>query len=188
MPRVPSTLQVAHVEEMLHRISDDLSLITDYPLSLADAETEVATTRAAGTGGIHISFRLGIVEGEKRHHGCLLVPLADAVTFACGLMMLPEGVIASKRGESELDDVTKDALLEVGNFVTGATEEALRALGVGDETVVFEGCQGVRPDVRPALIYDEGDELVVGRARATLGDYPPGEVLLMVPEAGLPSD
>jgi hypothetical protein len=44
----------------------------------------------------------------------------------------------------------------------------------------------VRPDVRPALIYNEGDRLLVGRARGRIHEYPEFDMILMLPElAGL---
>ena len=57
----------------------------------------------------------------------------------------------------------------------------MRALGVEGVQVGSEGCQGVKPDVRPALEYIEGDELVLGRAEAQIGDFDPFEMLLMIP-------
>jgi len=58
---------------------------------------------------------------------------------------------------------------------------ALRPPGDEETMVRSEGCQGVRADVRPAFAYDEGSELIVGRAHMTLHDFDPFGVVLMLP-------
>lgn len=178
--------QIECVEEIFQRVASDLSMIADRELTLQTTGVEVRDGRPAGAGKIHISFRLGFRIGEDRHHGCLLVPLPDAIALACSLMMVPEDVLVSSRTLTHLDETTKDAMLEVGNFITGATECALRALGIDAVKVSFEGCQGVRADVRPALTYREGDPLLVGRAQITLAEFPADEVVLMVPPEVVP--
>jgi len=73
-------------------------------------------------------------------------------------------------------------MLEVGNFIGGAADAALReAVGVKAK-VRAEGCQGVRPDIRPALVYNEGDSLLVGKAKGRIHDYPEFDLILMLPE------
>jgi len=39
--------------------------------------------------------------------------------------------------------------------------------------------------VRPALVYREGDPLVVGRAALAMAEFPEDTVVLLVPAAGL---
>ena len=51
----------------------------------------------------------------------------------------PGDVVRASRSLETLDGTTKDALLEVGNFICGATESALRALNLDDLEVGFEG-------------------------------------------------
>jgi len=168
---------------MLQRIAGDLSMIADREYRLGPITTGVTETRPVGASKIHVSFRFGVAVDGTRHHGCLLVPLPDAIGLACCLMMVPDDVLVASRGHQKLDDPTKDALLEVGNFVAGAAAGALEALGRTGMQVVFEGCQGVKPDVRPALVYREGDALLFARAQATLGEFEPGEVVLVLPAA-----
>lgn len=186
MTETCTSTQLECVEEIFQRIASDLSMIADRELTLKTTGVEVCDARPAGEGKIHISFRLGFRVGEERHHGCLVVPLPDAISLACSLMMVPEDTLVTSRTLTNLDETTKDAMLEVGNFVTGATECALRALGIDAVKVSFEGCQGVRADVRPALTYRDGDPLVVGRAQINLADFPADEVLLMVPPELVP--
>lgn len=180
-----SAEQVECVEEILQRIAGDLSMITDRELLVGATEVAVESTRPAGRGKIHVSFRLGFQCPSGGWQGCLLVPLPDAISLACCLMMVPADVLRSNRAKTTLDGATKDAMLEVGNFICGATDAALRALGLDEVKVSFEGCQGVKTNVRPALVYREGDPLVVGRAQLALAEFPEDTTLLLVPAAAL---
>ena len=181
-----SESQVQCVEEVFQRIASDLSMIADRELALESIETSLMEQRPEGRDKIHISFRLGFQLGEDDEtHGCLLVPLPDAISLACALMMVPPEVMQTSRTQETLDNTTKDAMLDVGNFVCSATDAALRVLGVEDVKVVFEGCQGVRPDVRPAMVYQEGDPLVVGRAEAGLAELPKDTMILVLPARAL---
>ena len=182
MPSTCTEDQVTCVEEVLQRVASDLSMIADKDIVIENVETERVAKRPAAEGAIHISFRLGFRVGADVLHGCFVVPLTSAITLACSLMMMQRDVIEEYRGRTELDGPSKDAMLEVGNFVCGGADAAMRALGREDVQVCFEGCQGVRPDVRPALIYEEGDPLVVGRASMVLGDFAAEPVTLILPE------
>ena len=57
----------------------------------------------------------------------------------------------------------------------------LRELLDGGRKIRSEGCQGVRANVRPALVYEEGTPLVAGKARATIEGHPAFEVTLVLP-------
>ena len=133
-------------------------------------------------GLIHISFKLHVETGQGRLHGCLLVPLPDAISLACYVLEIPDGAIESRRRLDELDESMKDAMLEIGNFVGGSVEAALRSLGMSGIKVHSEGCQGVRANVRPALVYEEGTPLVVGRATIQLDGLPESEAILILPD------
>lgn len=170
------------VEEVLQRIAADLSMITDRELVVGQSRVNRCSERPAGEDQVHISFRIAFEQGDQLRHGCVLMPLPDAISLACYLMMVPDENIEDRRALEDLDETTKDALLEVGNFIGGAADAALReAVGVRAR-VRSEGCQGVRASVRPAMIYNEGDPLVVGRAKATVHDFPEFELLMMLPE------
>lgn len=169
------------VEEILQRVASDLSMISDRDFEIEETAVERADQRPAGAGQIHISFRLGIHCEDEVKHGCVLLPLPEAISLACYLMMVPDDGVASKRPEMKLDVTTKDAMMEVANFIAGAADNALREAFQLKVKVRSEGCQGVRPDVRPALVYEEGTELIVGRARAQIHEYPGFELLLLLP-------
>ena len=129
-----------------------------------------------------MSFLFGAEECESLNHVTLLIPLPDAITLASFLMMLPDETVRERRNLTSLDAALKDAMLEIGNFVGGAVDAALRALETNVSRVRFEGCQGVRADIRPALVYREGDPLIVGRAKVAIGAYEPTEMIVMLPE------
>lgn len=182
MTETCSTTQAQLVEEVLHRIASDISMITDRELDVVVQDVERHAERPAGKGKIHISFRMGFEQEGGVQHGCLLLPLPDAISLACYLMMVPDDSVKSKRNLKELDETLKDAMLEVGNFIGGAADAAMRESVGPVAKVRAEGCQGVRPNVRPALLYNEGEPLIVGRAKGTIHEYPEFEMILILPE------
>ena len=181
MSQEASQSETQCTEEIFQRIAGDLSMIADKELEVLDLSATVQNHRPVGAGSIHISFRLGLTAGDATHHGCLLVPLAEAITLAGSLMMLTDEDITERRGLESLDDPTKDAMIEVGNFVAGATEAAYRALDLPFQ-ITFEGCQGVRADVRPALIYEEESPLVVAQAKVQLAEFGESTCVLVLPQ------
>lgn len=177
------------VRELLGRMAADLSMIVDREIHVGEPTVTRELRRAEGRSRIHISFKLGFQTPEGRMHGCLLVPLPDAISLAAYLMMVPDDTVRSHRNVTSLDRTTKEAMLEVGNFIGGAADAVVRWLFPGGHSVRSEGCQGVRANVRPALVYEEGSELVVARARARVHDFPEFELVVLLPVLpGLVSD
>ena len=166
---------------VLGRMATDLSMIMDREFVVEDAQVERRTQRPVGGSQVHLSFKLGIEVGGWSRQGCLLVPLPDAIALAAFLMMLPDGEVAQERHRTELDGPFKEALLEVGKFLAGACDSVLRPALPLESTTRSDGCQGVRANVRPALSYSEGDELLVVRARARVHDFEPFELILTLP-------
>jgi len=168
------------IEAIFERIAADLGMIIDKEIRISSVSAGRETKRPAGQEAIHISFKLGVRYDGEAKQGCLLIPLPDAITIASYLMMIPDESVEVHRAATELDRSMKDAILEVGNFIGGAADAVLRGISAR-ASVRAEGCQGVRPDIRPALAYQEGSELVVGRAQAQVAGYPPFEALLLLP-------
>lgn len=168
------------VEGLLGRIGGDLGMILDRPIAFEGTRCERLAARAAGKDHIHVSFRFDVRGRTERGEGCLLLPLPDAMTLAACLMMATEEEVVEARAVGYPDASAKDALLEIDNFVASACDAVVRDL---DECVSIQptGCQGVRADVRPALDYEEGSELLVARSQARVGDFEPFELLLMLP-------
>lgn len=172
---------LALAEGVLERVATDVAMITDHEFVIESVATERVRERTHGRGKVHISFKQAYqVRGETRH-GCVLVPLPDAMCLAGYLMMVPDEAVKKRRDDKEPDQMTKDALLEMANFVGAAVDGALReGLGIG-VTVRSEGCQGVRANVRPAFPYEEGDPLLSVTARAKIHDFPAFDMIVMVP-------
>lgn len=168
-------------EESFQRIAGDLAMIADRTIELVSFRAERATQRVAGRATVHVSFKLGFQQHGEIVHGALVVPLAEAITLGCYLMMVPDDGVKSKRALHTLDPGLKDALMEVGNFVGGATDAALRGLGIPDIKVRSEGCQGVKANVRPAFTYAEGAPLIVATAKLRIHSWPAFDALLMLP-------
>jgi len=171
---------------LLGRVCDDLAAIIDRPLEVASVDTRRSTTKAAGADQIHISHRLGFFGPDGAYHGCFLVPLPDAISMAASLMMVPDEAVAVRRSATDLDRATKDALLELADFIGGSSDAVVRTWS--DEqlfSVRSEGCQGVRAGAPPNFVHASESELVVARARSRLHTYPEFELLAMVPAAVL---
>ena len=169
------------VENMLERISADLGMIIDREFKISSATVERADKRAEGRSKIHISFKLCFKSKGESLHGCALMPLPDAISLAAYLMMVPDDAVKTHRSTTNLDRSTKDAMLEVGNFVGGATDAVVRSWFSDKISVRSQGCQGVRANVRPAFPRTEGEELILGRATARIHDFPEFEIILMLP-------
>ena len=172
------------VQELFGRVARNIGALLAQSFEVSSMKSETNTTRAVGADLIHISFKLALSRGEERGHGCLLVPLPEAITLAGHLLMEPESVIAEARERSELEPELMEAMQDLGSFIGGAAEEVFRELGSEDVSVRSEGCQGVRPDCAPSFPYEEGDDLIVGRAQARINESPAFEMLLMLPRAG----
>lgn len=167
--------------DILERISSDLGMIIDREFAIDRIKVSRAEKRPEGKSKIHISFRIGFRTPNSVMQGCMLIPLPDALTLSAYLMMVPDDAIKSHRNTTTLDSGTKDAMLEVGNFIGGASDAVIRGLFPEGYSVRFEGCQGVRANVRPALEYTEGDTLVVAKSKAKIHDLPGFDLILMLP-------
>jgi hypothetical protein len=169
------------VEALLESIASNFAMLTDRDFVIEDTNVERAHSRPEGKALVHISFRMGFETPDGLSHGCLLVPLPDAITLAAYLLAVPDNVVKSHRTKSDLDGTTKDAMLELSSLTGSAVDEPIRRLLSAHFAVRTEGCQGVRPDVRPAFPYEEGSELVVARSRCHIHDFPAFDMILMFP-------
>jgi len=179
-----SDLDQPLLEDVLSRIATNVSMLVDREIGVQDVRTDRAHSRPAGEGQVHVSFRFrfsGDAAGDRPdREGCLLLPLPEAISLAGYLMMMSEDEVAAHRSDDTLDASTKDAMMELGNFIAAAVDESVKA-AFGGVSVHAAGCQGVRADVRPAIAYTEGSELLIGRARARVHEWPEFELLAMFP-------
>jgi hypothetical protein len=176
-----TTLDGALMQSIFFHVAGNLGLIVDREIEVEKIKSERSAERKCGGEQIHISFKLGFeVDGVVRH-GCILFPLPEASTLAACLMMLPEDETDRARQMSELDEAAKGAMMELGNLVGGAVAEAMRESNLQSVRVVSEGCQGVRPDVPPAIHEPAESEFAIGHAKATITGYPAFSCIAMVP-------
>lgn len=169
------------IQSIFDQISADLGMIIDRRVDVTECRAERLDYRVAGEGSIHISFRLGIrIDGVSRQ-GCFLLPLAEAVSIAGHLMMMPDEQIVEYRGRVTLDASMKEAMLEVGNFIAGACDAVLRSSLPEGALIRSEGCQGAGAGVRPALECEEGEDLIIGHATGRIDEFPRFALMVMLP-------
>jgi len=186
MTAVSSAAAADTVAEVFERVASDLAMLADCAVDVGEVRVEDRTDRPAGAGQVHISYRFGaVMKGGNREHGTLLIPLPESIALAASLMMSPPEQVQALRDKGQVDHSIKETMLEIGNFVVGATDAALHDVGVAVDQVLFEGCQGVRADVRPRLDYEEGAPLVIGRTTYAVAGAEPVEVVLVLPAAAL---
>ena len=166
---------------VLESAAKQVGLVIGKEFTARDVRAERAHKRPAGRESIHISFKLAFTKDDRERYGCVLVPLAEAISLASYLLMVPDEAVLAQRDKQQLDDTLKDAMLEVGNFIGGAVAGVLRTNDGYGCDVRPRGCQGVRPDVRPAFPYREGDPLLVARCTAQLHTFAPFEMIAVVP-------
>lgn len=170
----------AVARSIVGRICGDLGRMCALGFQLLDVRAERGAGGVAGEHVIHIAFKLDVDFGHARAQGCLLVPLPDAITLASALLVLPQSVIETRRGDEELDLSTKDAMLEVGNLIGGSVGTALRKHYGEHMRARSAGCRGVKPGLVPSFAH--AGELLVARASARIAVFPPFEMLLMLPQ------
>ena len=171
----------SQVRDVLARVASDLGLLVDRPVEILSTSTARCRTKPVCNKQVHIAFKLLFEWRGQTLYGSLLVPLPEAVSLACLLLVLPVEALTAKRASNELDQPTKDALLEIGNFIGGAIDGALRLKFPQGLSVRSLGCQGLRPEQPPAFPHKPADEWIAGRAQARIGQYPAFELLLILP-------
>lgn len=177
----PSDADVRLVNELVHRIAAELSMITEREVRILACEVQRSDERAAGAGVVHLSFKQTYRRGDRIDQGCLLVPLPDALALAGYFLMHSDEAVAQQRASTSVDAATKEALLEVASFVAGSLNTALLGSGVAGIQVSSASCQGVRPDALPVLVGDPGSGLWIARAKMQIHTYGASDVLLMMP-------
>ncbi len=175
----------SQVREVISRVAGDLSMLIDHQVKIHSTGAQRWRSKPAGNEQVHIAFKLSFDLRGETGYGALLMPLPEAISMASLLLMVPQDVVRAKRSLTELDRTTKDAMLEIANFVGGAADGALRVRFPKGLSVRSMGCQGLRPQQPPGFPYKTGEELIVGRAMARIGEFPAFEMLLVMPVLSL---
>ncbi len=181
-PQVETKSDTQLVTAISERIASDLAMIIDHTLSVVSIDCVRAREKAVAGDGVHLAFRIDISIDGQSSHGCLLVPLPEAIAIACYLMVLPDVVVLRRRGSKQLDRFAKEAMLEISNFVGGSSDAVLRSwLPDREVSARSGGCQGVPSGSKPNFRFADGQELIVGRVSLTLHDFPTFEAVAMLP-------
>lgn len=176
----PSAVERAH--PCWSRIADDLALFCGSALALEEVEAGIVEALPAVRGGVHLALKFGVEHGDRIRRGCLLVPLADAITLACLSIMLPREDIAEQRRRSDLDEPVREALIEVSTWVARSLGASLRAPEGLALRIESESCQGVREGARPAIAHQPDERWVELRALVRQAEWPAFEAILLVPD------
>lgn len=175
---------LALLRSLFGQVASSLGLIVDRDIQVDELSCERSPKRAAGKGSVHISFKLGFLCGGVRRQGCLLLPLAEAMTLAGCLSMLPEIDVNRAREVPAPDTSAKEAMMEIGTLMCSAVSESLAEFAHFEQLgvrVISEGCQGVRTSIRPALDNPEEIEFLVGRGQWTIEGYQAFEAMVLLP-------
>ena len=166
----------------LEQVALNLSQFTQCEIRLHGVEAVRSARREEPPPGVHIAFRQVYRVEEIELEGCLLLPLADAISLAALLMGESLEVVEALRAARGLDDERKSAILELGELVARALDGALRyGLPRGCELAPV-GCQGVASGKRAVLSNPDTSRYGIGRAHASVGGFAGGDWILVVPE------
>lgn len=189
MSNATSALEEKLTKEIGEHVAADLSMIIDREFEIQSLGVSRSTKRVAGESVIHLSFRIDFELQKETLGGCLLMPLPDAIAIAGYLMVMGDEEVAAEREQTNLDRSMKDAMLEVGNFVGGASDAVVRHWNGGSKMSARSGgCQGVAAGALPNFMHSAGSELIVARIRASLASFDPFEMILMLPAELLDSE
>ena len=182
MSKATATLDDKLAKEIGDQVSADLSMIIDREMVIESVASERSDARVAGEGSIHLSFKIEVLIGPDHHYGCLLMPLAEAVSVAGFLMVMTDEEVDEERKKTTLDRSMKDAMLEVGNFVGGSADSIVRKwVGDAPMSARFSGCQGVAPGLVPNFTFAAGSELIAARLQVRISGFSPFQMILMLP-------
>ncbi len=185
-PSAPGAAVVKSVQAIQTSVCDVLSMVAERTLEFGPPLLERSRAIPATPAAIYISYRLSFTSGGETRPGALLLPLPESIALACYLMMVPEEAVAGRRSDQHLDRTTMDAMLEIGNFIGGAVDSALRSILPGGPKVQAAGCQGVRPSRAPVLRGHQG-ELWVARFDVALNEQAAAQGLLLLPASIFPA-
>ncbi|MCC6408198.1 MAG: hypothetical protein IT453_13630 [Planctomycetes bacterium] len=177
---------LALASAIFDRVATDLSLICDRELVVESVTCERKEAKTPAAKKIHISFKLELRAPNAVLNGSLILPLPDSIALASYLMMMPDDAVKSNRNLTTLDRTMKDAMVEIGNLIGGATDAVMREQSGGTVAARSGGCQGIRPGQNPAFPYTAGAPLVCAKAKARLHTLSTFEMVLQLPPVPMP--
>jgi hypothetical protein len=169
------------VKEVFGEISKDMGRMLEHGLAFRDVCCKRVDKRPVGRDQVHVAFRFSVEVPGMRRVGCFLMPLPDATVCASYLLAFNEEAVAQARGTEEPESTMKESMLLLGQILSTSVERVIKRRDSGVLHVKFDGCQGVRADVRPAFALGARDELIVGSAAAKIGSFGAFRPILMLP-------
>jgi len=103
------------------RMQEEVSALLGKVITFAEPETKVFTkedffSEPAGKSVLaHVQL-----EGDLEGHGCLLVPIRDAIRIGGTLIMLPDSELENVISEEEYTDELEDSYGEIANIICGS--------------------------------------------------------------------
>ncbi|MBI5433115.1 MAG: hypothetical protein HZA52_09825 [Planctomycetes bacterium] len=177
---------LALASAIFDRVATDLSLICDREFVVESVTCERTDAKSPAAKKIHISFKLELRAPNAVLNGSLILPLPESIALASYLMMMPDDAVKSNRNLTTLDRTMKDAMVEIGNLIGGATDAVMREQSGGTVAARSGGCQGIRPGQNPAFSYTAGTPLVCAKAKARLHTLSTFEMVLQLPPVPMP--
>jgi hypothetical protein len=110
----------------------------------------------------------------------LLVNLADSITCACYLGMIPEDVTKDRRKEGSCSEEDMESFGEVGNILFSAVDEVFRAKLAKPVSFRLESALLVEPGGNAEELLS-GEDYYAHRLEIKIGEFPEGECLLIMP-------
>jgi len=158
-----------------------LSLLSDFSVREVSQEDEIVQDRPGEDETIRIAIRFGFKTPQGARVGFMQFPLSDALVLGGSLLMMPTEMIRAGMESQEPDEGQKEAIMEVGNLLSGAFD-ALLGKRLPDQTLVqFLGCQGVSPGNAPWVPGYTGESIAVRRQSVAFGDFEPFDLLIAIP-------
>ena len=165
----------------LASISENLGSLIDKPVVLEAGEPEFLNAEifAAERKGKFILLS-GDLEKDYKGPVHVLCGLAEAITFASYMMMVPEEVVTKNREEETFTEEHQETFGEVGNIVFSALDEALRSKAPGKVNIRIkdqEPCEF--PGDTPKAFTDEA--CVLYSFTCQIADFPKADAAILIP-------
>lgn len=166
---------------LMDETAESLSLLTEFTLGELTGDDRIEDERPGADDGVRVALRFGYRTSRGVRMGFVQMPLDGALLLAGALLMRPTSELAAERGSDAPGEGHKVALMEVGELLGSAFDEALKDRhGAGSE-VRFFGCQGVAAGEAPWVSDYAGQPFAVRRQNVSLSRLDPFEMLVAVP-------
>lgn len=166
---------------LIDETAEALSLLTDVALGERIDEDRIVDERPGADDAVRVALRFGYRTSRGVRMGFVQVPLDGALLLGGALLMRPTAELAEERSADAPTSGHKAALMEVGELLADAFEQALQGGHGPGSKVRFFGCQGVAAGEAPWVSDHAGQPLAVRRQNVSLSRLDPFEVLLAVP-------